>query len=247
MAQEPADNETISSAQADYDALRNVSPEQPCPYLEGRLARSEAYAVQELDGVAHERLMDFGFRRSGRIVYRPRCRGCRACVPLRVRVDSFARTRSMRRVWRRNADVRVIEGDAKPTDEKAALFVRYLDAQHDNTMARTNEAFRDFLYGSPTDTCEFCYLLGTRLVGVSLADRCPSGLSSVYMFFDPDQRERSLGTYSILWEIDCCRREGWPYYFLGYHVAGSRTMAYKVRFRPNETLTAVGGWTLFRE
>ncbi len=67
------------------------------------------------------------------------------------------------------------------------------------------------------------------------------------MFFDPDHRDRSLGTFSILWEIEYCRREEWPYYFLGYHVAGSRTMAYKARFRPHETLTSVGGWTLFRE
>ncbi len=243
----PSDDDLITSPQADYDQLRSVTPETPCPYLPGRMTRSEAYSVDEIDGATHERLMSFGFRRCGRIVYRPVCRKCRECLQIRVPVASFRLTRSMRRVQRVNEDIGAVVQEARVTDQKFELFCRYLDAQHDDTMARTYESFYTFLYDSPTDTSEVVYYLGERLVGVSILDRTPGGLSSVYMFFDPDLAARSLGTFSILWELDCCRRSELPYYYLGFYVAGSKTMSYKARFRPNEVLAGNDSWVPYRE
>lgn len=239
--------ETISSPQGDYDALRYVSAESPCPYLPGLRARSEAYFVDQLSGTLYERLLARGFRRSGRIVYRPRCRNCRECRSMRIPVNQFSRTRSQRRVWRGNSDVRVEVGDPVATDEKFQLFCRYLDAQHDSAMARSYESFCEFLYDSPMDTCEFRYNLGERLIGVGLADRWRGGLSSVYMYFDKALGGRSLGTFSVLWEVEYCQREGLPYYYLGYYVAGCQKMAYKSRFRPNEVLVNDDRWIVFRK
>lgn len=232
----------ITSPSAMYDQLRDVSREVPCPYLPGRLSRSEAYQVDQLDGALYERLLARGFRRSGRVVYRPRCRGCQECRQLRVRVQDFAPTRSMRRVARRNADVRITAGSPEATEEKFALFHAYLSDRHDESMERTFKAFTGFLYDSPTDTLEFSYWLGERLIGVSIVDRCPGGLSSVYMYFDPCHGRRSLGTFSVLKEIDYCREQGLAYYYLGFYVSGSKTMSYKARFRHNQILVASDRW-----
>jgi arginine-tRNA-protein transferase len=190
-------------------------------------------------------LVDRGFRRAGRIVYRPRCRACRACLPIRIRVSEFTPTRSMRRTARCNADVTVDVAEPEATDEKYDLFCRYLDAQHDDTMERSYEAFYGFLYDSPTETLEFRYRVGRRLIGVSLADKLSGGLSSVYMSFDPDFARRSLGTFSVLWELDYARRGGAPYYYLGFYVAQSPKMAYKGRFRPAEILVGENRWVVF--
>lgn len=242
MADGQAWNTVISSAQADYDALRYVSPETPCPYLPDKKARSEAYSVDQLEGAVYERLLTRGFRRSGRVVYRPRCRGCQECRQLRVPVGSFRPSQSMRRILRRNADVTVEEGQPAPDQDKFALYHRYLNAQHDESMARSYESFCQFLYDSPMETSEFTYRLDGRLMGVSIADRLPLGLSSVYMYFDPEFAKRSPGTFSVLWEIDYCRRAGLAYYYLGFYVAGSTTMSYKARFRPNEFLVGDDRW-----
>ncbi len=248
MAENPTTNDDlITSRQAEYDLLRSVTPETPCPYLPGKATRSEAYSVEELDGGTHERLMAFGFRRCGRIIYRPVCRQCDECLQLRVPVASFRVTRSMRRVERQNEDVGAVVREPRVTDEKFGLFCRYLDAKHDDTMERTYDSFYRFLYDSPTDTSEVGYYLGNRLVGVSILDRCPEGLSSVYMFFDPEFTSRSLGTFSILWELDYCRRSEIPYYYLGFFVAGARTMSYKARFRPNEVLSGNDSWVPYRK
>ena len=246
MSESAPTSDTICSVQDRYDALRNVSPEGPCPYLPGLMARHEAYHLDTLSGTAYERLLGRGFRRSGRLVYRPRCRACAQCRQIRVLVDEFVPSRSMRRIWRRNQDVEMRVGQSEASEEKYEVYRRYLNAQHDGTMSRDEQTFLDFLYDSPTESLEFEYLLGRRLLGVGIADVCPAGLSSVYMYFDPEFERRCPGALSVLREVAWCREQGLPYYYLGYFVAGSRTMAYKSRFRPNEILVGGGRWVRLR-
>jgi arginine-tRNA-protein transferase len=133
-----------------------------------------------------------------------------------------------------------------PTEDKFELYRAYLDHQHDGAMPRTYESFYEFLYDSPTETHELSYMHGERLVGVSIADRVPGGLSSVYMYFDPAASARSLGTFSALWELEYCRKHDLPYYYFGFFVADSKTMAYKARFRPYEILVGEGRWVSYR-
>lgn len=223
-----------------------VSGREQCPYLPEQLASSEGFFVDtEMEADIYRAFMDRGFRRSGRVFYRPACEECDRCIPMRIPVESFEPSKSMRRIARKNNDVTVVQGDYKPSDEKYDLFVRYLEGQHDHTMSRERESFQDFLYGSPVPAKEFCYKLGERLIGVSIADDLPNALSSVYMYFDPEEAVRSLGTFSVLAEIEHCRREGIAYYYLGYYVPGSKTMSYKARFAPAEILDRQCEWVAF--
>ncbi len=221
---------------------QHCGPAHACPYLPGREARICGFVAESLSASLYHELMDLVFRRSGRLFYRPACAGCRECVPIRVSVAAFTPSRSQRRVSRRNADVSVEVGRPMPTDEKHALFRRYLAGQHDGSMSGERSSFEQFLYAPAVDTLEFEYRLGRRLVGVGLADVCVRSLSSVYFYFDPEMRRRSLGVYSALQEIEYCRREGIPHYYLGYYVQDSGAMNYKARFRPYELLRADGGW-----
>jgi arginine-tRNA-protein transferase len=82
------------------------------------------------------------------------------------------------------------------------------------------------------------------LVAASLIDRLDDGLSAVYSFYDPTHPRRSLGTWSILWLVDECRRAGLDYVYLGYWIAESPKMAYKARFPALERL-AEGSWIPF--
>lgn len=220
----------------------SVTPPSECPYLPGRSMSTQCVQVDELRPEVYEAFMDRGFRRNGFIVYRPECDGCAECRQLRVPVADFTMTRSLRRVWRRNADLAVSVGVPTPTLEKWRLYRRYLEREHDGAMTGSAEEFARFLYASPVNTEEIVYSLNGSVVGVSITDRGPSSLSSVYMYFDPDHRRRGLGTFSILWEIDYCRRMGIPYYYLGYYVRGARTMEYKGRFQPAQILRDRRDW-----
>ena len=228
--------------QALAEADLQVSPPSRCPYLPGREDRVECFYADQLSPAVYGALMNRGFRRSGGVIYRPVCEGCQECKQIRVPVSEFKPSTSLCRVWRRNDDLAVEVGSPEPNFEKLRLFRRYLESRHDGTMTGSPEEFDEFLYTSPVDTLEFTYSLGRRLVGVSLVDRGPRSLSSVYMYFDPEHHRRSLGTYSILWEIDYCRRADIPYYYLGFYVADCRAMAYKARFRPCEILENRRHW-----
>ena len=99
-----------------------------------------------------------------------------------------------------------------------------------------------FLYDSRTESREIEFRLGDQLVCVAIVDRVPSGMSAVYTYFDPDLAGRGLGTFAVLWELEYCRRQGWPLCYLGYFVRDCRKMNYKTRFKPNELLSPDGVW-----
>lgn len=82
-------------------------PEQPCSYLPDQLARSIAFKASSLPPGFYHALMDLNFRRSGRVLYSPRCARCRQCQAIRLPVGDFRPNRSQKRCRQRNQDVTV--------------------------------------------------------------------------------------------------------------------------------------------
>src|SRR5262245_37524915 len=97
-------------------------PEHECVYLPGRMAQMRAFMADRLPPELYHEFMDAGFRRSGRFVYQPACRGCRQCVPLRIAVDQFFPSKSQRRSLRRNQDLGITIGEPRPSEEKHQLY-----------------------------------------------------------------------------------------------------------------------------
>lgn len=178
-----------------------------------------------------------GFRRSGAIIYRPRCDGCAACVPVRVPVAAFAPNRSQRRCRRDNADLEIKMAPVRRSDEHLALYRRYLQARHrDGGMDEaTPESFDAFLAcaWSPTRFLEL--RKDGRLLAVAATDVLPNALSAVYTFYEPNEAARGLGTCAILAQIDWARRAHLAHVYLGFWLAGHPKMDYKIRYRPIES------------
>ena len=228
----------------------------PCPYLSGREERKVfTHLVGERAPELNDLLTHGGFRRSQSIAYRPACETCRACVSVRVVVEDFRPTRSMRRVLDRNSDLVAEMRVPVPTSEQYSVFRGYLDSRHrDGGMAdMTVLDYAMMVEDSHVETriVEFrrrgpdSRITGRGngpLLGVALTDVLSDGLSMVYSFFDPDAGDRSLGTFIILDHIARARRLGLPYVYLGYWVKGSKKMDYKGRFLPQERLSG-NGWT----
>lgn len=235
-----------------------VTSAQACPYLPGRLERKLfTHLTHDKPPALMDNLLKGGFRRSQNIAYTPYCEGCQACVSVRVLVDEFEQSKSMKRIVAANRDLEATRHAAQPTSEQYSLFRDYIDVRHgDGGMADMSvldyaQMVEDSVVNTfITELRPSRPLGGDRpndkglqgpLCGVALCDRLSDGISMVYSFYCVDQAERSLGTYIILEHIEYARSLGLPYVYLGYWINGSKKMRYKTRFGPQEHLST-NGW-----
>ncbi len=216
----------------------------PCGYFAGRTAQNLVIdpSAPELPHI-YDLAVQRGYRRAGGHIYHPQCHACRACIACRIPVFRFRPDRSQRRCLARNADVEVGIEPATYTDERFALYRRYLQARH--PQGGMDDALPDdfgrFLYTrwSPTRFIEFRHR--GRLLALATTDFCSTGISAVYTAFDPDEHARGLGTFAILSQIRIAQAYGLAHVYLGFWIDGHPKMHYKARFRPLEILRE-GGW-----
>jgi arginine-tRNA-protein transferase len=191
----------------------------PCPYLPGQMERKVfTHLVGARASALNEILTQGGFRRSQNIAYRPACESCKACVSVRVPI------------FRDYLDARHSEGGM--ADMTMLDYAMMVEDTHVETM------LVEYRFRGPDSA-----LTGRgdgALIGTALTDILSDGLSMVYSFYEPSYAERSLGSFMILDHIARARKMGLPYVYLGYWVAGSRKMAYKARYQPQEHLGAQG-------
>jgi leucyl-tRNA---protein transferase len=194
-----------------------------------------------------------GWRRFGFSLFKPECPSCTSCRSLRVPVKTFKPDRSQRRATAANkTDITLAIGLPAVSETKLELYDRFHRFQHDNKGwpqhgEENPGAYIESFIDNPFPTEEWCYFRGSKLLGVGYVDRLPEGLSAIYFFYDPDERERSLGTYNVVSIIREAANRHLPHVYLGYYVEGCRSLEYKGRFRPNEIVYPNGEWRLFRE
>ena len=225
-----------------YDGLTR------CPYIRGQIARlpmrlpERALQPRELE----ERLAA-GDRRQGMLLYRPRCPLCSACEPIRLRIGEFEPSSAQRRALRsgdRALETRL--GRPRASREKVALYNAHKQGRGlwvgDDPIDL--EGYEEFLVETCVDSIELEYRLDGRLVGAAISDRSENSLSAVYCFYDPSVAQLSIGTYSIMKQLELCRSWGLDYLYLGLYVAECSAMAYKSRYTPHERLIQ-GQWQRF--
>lgn len=219
----------------------------PCPYLEGH---EERKLFTHLNGrrasAMHHMLTEHGFRRSQNLIYRPACVNCSACKSVRIVAPDFVPSQRYRRVSKRNADIVAREVAPTATQEQFELFSRYLSARHEGGGMTQMDVtdYECMVEDTPVNSflIEYRQGEGGPLVAVGLSDAMADGFSMVYSFFDPDLSSRSLGNYVILDHISRVLNAGMRYVYLGYWVAQSPKMAYKIQFRPLEIQTGPMRW-----
>src|SRR4051812_17348941 len=107
----------VISTMSSLDHLGFVEPQRPCSYLAEETASLEYRLYRDVTADSYMRLLERGWRRHGRMFFRPQCPSCRQCIGLRVPVDDFQPTKSQRRARNKNADVQVRLSPATVTPE----------------------------------------------------------------------------------------------------------------------------------
>ncbi len=213
--------------------------DEACPYLEGRIARRPLrMPTRHLTRGELEVRLAQGDRRTGFFLYTQECPSCRACEPLRIDVHAFTPSRTQRRTLARGRrELSIVRGPALVDARRVEL---YLAHQRGRGLAKEGSppldarGYEAFLVDTCADGLELRYHRGETLVGVAITDRSSAGLSAVYTYYDPALAHLSLGTYSILEQLELCRELGLRWLYLGLAIAENEHMRYKLAFLPHE-------------
>ncbi|KAJ5928420.1 Arginyl-tRNA-protein transferase [Penicillium verhagenii] len=145
-----------------------------------------------------------------------------------------------------------IEGDSV-SQAKFDLFLKYQTTVHREDVSRwKTKDFKNFLCAgikrSPATVTKSnesekklgswhqCYRLDGKLIAVAVLDLVPSGVSSVYVFYDPEYEQWEFGKLSALREIAFSIEHNYPYYYMGYYIHTCQKMRYKGNYRPQYIL-----------
>ena len=228
-----------------------TTPAHECAYLPEQTARLEYTVAGEISAAEFEILLKRGWRHFGFSLFHPKCAHCSACQSIRVPVARFQPNRSQRRAWNANGDVRVTIGPPSVSDAKLDLYDRFHAFQVGNKSwpehaSKEESSYVESFVENPFSVQEWCYYLGEKLVGVGYVDELSDSMSAIYFFYDPDERQRSLGTFNVLRILAEAAQRGISHLYLGYFVDGCQSLEYKANFIPNQVMGPDGAWVDFR-
>ncbi len=211
-----------------------LSAPHPCPYLYQTATTLVLDPNYLVDNSLFTIMLHAGFRRSGHTLYRPHCRNCNSCKSVRIPAHEFTPNRAQRRTLKRNADLSVTLLRTQFSDEHFDLYKRYQFWRHTGDIMDHDdpELYTQYMVDSPIGTVLFEFRLDEQLVCVSICDMPSDGLSAVYTFFEPELQYRSLGTFSILKQLEYVRQLQLDWLYLGYWIEDCKKMSYKTNFKP---------------
>lgn len=219
---------------------------ETCAYLPEQESTLDYVYVAHMTAEEYEARMDAGWRKFGAFLFQPVCTACTACRPLRVLADRFTPNRSQKRAVAACSDLTVSIGPPKIDRERFRLYRHYHAFQETRKGwpggVQSPEDYALNFVHNPIDSLEIAVWEGDQLRAIALADITPNVVSGIYHYYDPDCRDRSLGTFAILQTILLAQKLGKPYTYFGYYVADCGSLAYKANYRPCEILDESGVW-----
>ncbi len=212
-----------------------------CAYLPNRMVRMNYKHVEKASKHFATAVVNKGWRRFGKYFFYPICDECIACKSLRIDVANFKASKSQRRVVKKNINTQIKIQRPSLSRNHIKLYNKYhaWKSRKDSWKHREisqKEYFENFVDGAHDFGKEVLYIIDGKIVGVDLIDIVDDGISSIYFYYDPDYADISLGTYSLLYQIEIAKKLGLPYIYLGYWVDGCKAFAYKENFQPQEIL-----------
>ncbi len=166
----------------------------------------------------------------------------RRVIPLRIRLSEFSLSKSQRRVLRRNNGLTV---EIKPIEIDCGV-----DELFDRHKRRFDHGVPDSIYDflsrdparSPCEAKEIRVTDGDNLLGVSYFDIGKNATSGIYAMFEPEEKNRSLGIFTMLKEIEFSIDNRKQFYYQGYCYDGESFYDYKKRFSGIEAYDWIGNW-----
>jgi leucyl-tRNA---protein transferase len=203
---------------------------------------NEYFFNDQLNGAQMDYLWAHGWRHFGEYFFRYSNVDEKHVTPLRIDLEKFKLSTSLKRILKVNQDLKVVIRDAFIDDEKAAIFQRHKLRFTENIPDTIYEFLSSNPAQIPCETKEVCLFENEKLIGVSFLDLGENSSSSVYSIYEPEITKRSLGIFLILNSIRYSMELGKRYYYLGYAYREPSHYDYKKRFSGLEKFDWADKW-----
>jgi arginyl-tRNA--protein-N-Asp/Glu arginylyltransferase len=222
---------------------------EECPYIDGIPSIYENLLVVELEDDDMESLLSIGFRHFGEIFFRPLCGHCLRCISIRIPVQQFSPSKSVRRLFTRAKNLRVALENPVPSKAAFELYT-----QHKKRFKRkdyeVNESYNHYIrsFFHPYGFNRMLTIKdGDVLVAVSHLDVTANAMSAVYCYFDEKYGRFSPGKLAVYKEIELAKEIGAQWLYLGYYIPKNRHTEYKIQFKPNQLMVGYDHWFDFMD
>lgn len=217
---------------------------EECPYIEGITAIYENLFVTELEDEDLDNLLGMGFRHFGEIFFRPICDDCHRCISVRIPVQRFIPSLSVRRLFNRTKGLRVSLEKPIPSITAFEIYMEH-KKRFKNKDVDDEERYGNYIR-SFFHPFRFNRMLTIRdaeiLVAVSHLDVTAHSMSAVYCYFDEKYGRFSPGKLAIYKEIELAKEMGIQWLYLGYYIPSNPHTQYKIQFKPNQLMIGNDQW-----
>lgn len=221
--------------------LKEFALEDKCSYLDGKKQTTHYKLIENCDASSCQELIERGYRRFGKMYFRPICADCQECQSIKIDVNNFKFSKSARRVLKKAAHIKTYIQQPTLTQEHLLLFEKYHTYMHHKKSWDKNETtaehyYNSFVAGHNDFGYEVLYFDADKLIGVDLIDILKDGVSSIYFYYDPDYAHLSLGRLSLYNQIKFAAKTNKQWIYLGYYVQECPSLSYKSDYKPYLTL-----------
>ncbi len=223
------------------ELLRECSLDESCSYLKNEIQKTHYKIIDNCSIAQCESLIERGWRRFGSMFFRPICDTCTACESVKIDVKNYIFSKSKRRIMKKNKDISIHIQRPSMSQKHIDIFNTYHEHMKykrdwDGQETTPKNYYMSFVHGHQKFGYEVLYFDDERLIAVDLIDILPNGISSIYFYYDPIYESHSLGTYSLLKQIEYAREKNLDWIYLGYYVKGCQSLEYKASYQPLLTL-----------
>lgn len=221
--------------------LKEFALEDKCSYLKDKKQTTHYKIIENITAKSSQALIERGYRRFGKMYFRPICMDCHECQSIKIDVENYVFSKSERRVLKKAAHIKTYIQKPTLTQKHIELFEKYHLFMHAKKDWDYNETtpehyYNSFVSGHEDFGYEVLYFLEGKLIGVDLIDVLEDGVSSIYFYYDPDYSHLSLGKFSLLNQIKFAQKTDKKWIYLGYYVEDCPSLSYKSVYKPFKTL-----------
>lgn len=221
--------------------LKDFYQHSKCSYLENREQTMQYKVIDSCSSTEVQELIERGYRRFGKMYFRPECVSCNECKSIKIDVANYNFSKSERRVLKKSKTLNIYIQKPSLSKQHLSLFKEYhlymqkkKGWEYSSTSAE--HYYNSFVDGHGDYGYEILYFHEEKLIGVDLIDILQDGISSIYFYYHPDYAHLSLGKLSLLYQIAQAQEKKKKWIYLGYYVKDCSSLSYKADYKPYLTL-----------